>query len=147
MIDTFNRFVMQPLMAFRSGSKHLRYLRLLRQTQYDPPDVIRRRQWLAVRTMLRHAYDTAPFYRSRFDQLGLHPNDFTRLEDLQRLPVLTKTDIRTHAAELRSQVYLGKQLALKRTSGSTGVPLEVAIDQPSVEWKRACTIRSDEWSG
>src|SRR5262245_11862146 len=147
MIDTLNRAVIQPLMAFRSGSKHLRYLRLLRQTQYDPPHVIRHRQWLAVRTMLQHVYDTVSFYRARFDDLGLHPNDITCLEELNRLPILTKTDIRTHAAELRSEAYRGTKLALKRTSGSTGVPLEIAIDQPSIEWKRACTIRSDEWSG
>ena len=40
-------------------SRHLDYLRLLRQTQFDPPDVIRARQLAALRVQLRHAFDTA----------------------------------------------------------------------------------------
>ena len=36
---------------------------------------------------------------------------------------------------------------MKRTSGSTGVPLTIRIDEPAVQWKTACTIRSDEWTG
>src|SRR5262249_41611886 len=35
----------------------------------------------------------------------------------------------------------------KKTSGSTGVSLEIRIDEASRQWKRACTLRSDEWSG
>jgi phenylacetate-coenzyme A ligase PaaK-like adenylate-forming protein len=147
MIDTLNRHVIQPLVALRSGSKHLRYLRLLKQTQYDPPDVIRAHQWIAVQKLLKHAYYTVPFYRERFGQLGLHPNDFKRLEDVQRLPVLTKSDLRKHASRLRSDLYTDDELMVKRTSGSTGVAIEVVIDRSSVEWKTACTIRSDEWSG
>src|SRR5581483_6626364 len=33
------------------------------------------------------------------------------------------------------------------TSGSTGVPLEVKLDAGGLSWKRACTLRADEWSG
>jgi phenylacetate-CoA ligase len=39
------------------------------------------------------------------------------------------------------------KLVRKTTSGSTGVSLEVFVDEPSMQWKRACTLRSDEWSG
>ena len=147
MLATLNRHVVQPLMAWRSGSKHLQYLKLLKQTQYDDPELIRRRQWLAVRRLLKHAYETVPFYRARFDTAGLHPADFNSLDDLARLPVLTKTDIRANGEALRSEAYRGGKLTLKKTSGSTGVPLCVALDEASLQWKRACTIRSDEWSG
>ncbi len=147
MIALFNRRVMQPLAAWRSGSRHLDYLRLLRKRQFDEPDVIRLRQFDAVRKLLFHAYETVPYYRNLLIGIGWHPSDFKTLDDLEQFPVLTKADIRKHCSQMRSSQFEGQNLFLKRTSGSTGVPLEIAVDAPSMQWKTACTIRSDEWSG
>lgn len=147
MISIMNRGIVQPLMAWRSGSLHLRYLKQLRQRQYDDPATIRARQLDALRTVLDHAYETVPYYRGRFQERGFHPSDLRKLEDLAFLPVLTKADIRENGDRLHSTLFRGQRLLRKKTSGSTGVPLEVVVDRGSVEWKTACTIRSDEWSG
>jgi phenylacetate-CoA ligase len=147
MLDFLNRHVMHPLMARRARSKHLDYLRYLRQTQFDPPEVVRARQLAALKVQLRHAYDTVPYYRAAWRRAGVHPCDVMSLADLAAFPVLTKADIRKHEAELVSTAYDPATLRVKRTSGSTGVPLTVRIDEPAVQWKTACTIRSDEWSG
>ena len=48
---------------------------------------------------------------------------------------------------LVSSAYDVAKLRVKRTSGSTGVPLTIYCDEPAMQWKTACTIRSDEWSG
>lgn len=138
---------MHPLMAWRSGSRHLQHLRLLKERQWNPLETIRAQQFEAVRRLLFHAYETVPYYRSRFIAQGRHPSDFRCLDDLRTLPLLTKTDIRANAAALRSSAFDANKVTLKKTSGSTGVPLEIAVDRDSMEWKRACTIRSDEWSG
>ena len=63
MLDTLNRHVVQPLVAAKRRSRHLRFLRELERTQFDPPDVIRARQLGALQSTLRHAYDTVPYYR------------------------------------------------------------------------------------
>lgn len=147
MLDFLNRHVMHPLMARREGSRHLEYLRYLRRTQFDPPEVIRARQLAALKVQLRHAYDTVPYYRTAWRAAGVHPSDVKSLTDLAAFPILTKTDIRTHERELLSTAFDAARLRVKRTSGSTGVPLTVRIDEPAVQWKAACTIRSDEWSG
>ncbi|MCE9531702.1 MAG: phenylacetate--CoA ligase family protein [Planctomycetes bacterium] len=147
MIDILNRRLMQPLMAWRSGSQHLRHLRVLRERQFDDLDTIRGRQFDAVRKILFHAYETVPFYRNLFICLGFHPSDFKSLADLTRFPVLTKADIRAHQRTLRSSSYDDRDVFLKKTSGSTGVPLTIAVDFECMQWKAACTIRSDEWSG
>jgi len=47
MLDFLNRHLMHPLMAWRESSSHLRHLRTLEQTQFDPPEVIRGRQLAA----------------------------------------------------------------------------------------------------
>lgn len=147
MLAFLNRKLMQPLMAWRSSSRHLQHLRLLEQRQWNPPDMIHAQQAEAVRRLLFHAYNTVPYYRSLFISLNWHPSDFRSLQDLEVLPILTKADIRANAAALRSTAVDPKSVTLKTTSGSTGVPLAIAVDRESMEWKRACTIRSDQWSG
>lgn len=147
MYAFLNRNLFQPLLARRAGSRHLRYLRQLELTQFDDPEVIQTRQTLAVKRMLTHAYETVPFYKDRFDRIGFHPSDFRSLEDLEAIPVLTKSDIRKSSADLVSEKYLGAKLFVKKTSGSTGVPLEIQINPESMQWKTACTLRSDQWSG
>jgi phenylacetate-CoA ligase len=147
MLDFLNRHLMHPLMAKRASSRHLEYLRYLKQTQFDPPGVIRARQVAALKVTLRHAYDTVPHYRSAWRKAGVHPQDVKSLADLEAFPILTKADIRKYETELVSGAFDIAKLRVKRTSGSTGVPLNIRIDEPAVQWKAACTIRSDEWSG
>jgi phenylacetate-CoA ligase len=89
----------------------------------------------AVRRLLFHAYDTVPYYRSLFIAQGWHPSDFRCLEDLEVCP----SDEGRHprnAAALRSSAFDSKAVTLKKTSGSTGVPLEIAVNRDSMEWKR-----------
>jgi phenylacetate-CoA ligase len=141
------RAVLGPLWARWEGSPYLAHYRRLLRTQYDPADAVRARQWDAVQAQIRHAYATVPFYRRRFAEAGLRPADLSTPDDYQRLPVLTKADIRAHGAALRSTSFRGAALHRKETSGSTGVPLVVYVDEASHQHKRGCTLRADEWSG
>jgi phenylacetate-CoA ligase len=131
----------------RERSPYLRHYRRLLRTQFDAPATIRDRQWRAVRGMLDHAYETTSFWRSQLQESGIHPQDLRSLEDFRRVPLLTKADLRSRAAELRSQSVKKSGLTHKQTSGSTGVPVEVWVDEAAQQWKRACVLRSDEWSG
>lgn len=146
MLAFANRHLVQPLWAWKANSPHLNYLRTLERTQYDPAGVIRDRQLAAVREIARHAWETVPFYRDRWTALGLGPDAIRTLADLGQFPVLTKADLRAHSARLRSSAC-ETGLVSKTTSGSTGVPLTVVVDPDAMAWKRACTIRSDQWSG
>lgn len=146
MLDFLNRHVVQPIYAAKAGSRHLQYLRTLRRTQFDPPEVVRARQLAALQAILHHAFDTVPFYRAAWTAAGVHPNDVKGLADLRHFPIVTKTDLRTRAAEFHSEAYRGPYVT-KRTSGSTGVPLTIRLDEPGKQWKYAGTLRGDEWSG
>jgi len=147
MLAILNRHIARPIMAWRAGSRHLQYLRELRERQYDPAEGVRHRQIEAVRKLLFHAYETVPYYRRQFIAAHFHPGDLRSLDDLKQLPILTKADIRKYGHEMRSNTFTDQPTTLKKTSGSTGVPLQVAVNRDSIEWKTACTIRSDEWSG
>ena len=147
MLDYLNRYLVKPLVAAKRHSKHLQYLAELERTQFDSPEVVRDRQLHALQAQLQHAYETVPYYRKSWDAVGLHPSAVSCLDDLKHFPILTKSDIRAHGPELRSSKYANAKLRLKTTSGSTGVPLKVYLDERGAQWKTACTIRADQWSG
>ena len=141
------RSVIAPAWARWEGSAYLRHYRQLLRTQFDDRETIRRRQLLAVQQLVRHAYATTAYWKTQFDRRGIRPQDIRTLEDLRALPILTKTDLREHQQGLVNLQRPSRPLTRKKTSGSTGVSVEVVVDEAAQQWKRACTLRSDEWSG
>lgn len=147
MLDTLNRHFVQPLIAAKRRSRHLRNYRHLSKTQFDSPETVRARQLAMLKAQLRHAFATVPFYRRTWAATGVHPDDVKTLDDFRHFPIVTKTDIRKHAAEMLSEAYRGAKLRTKTTSGSTGVPLVIKLDERGAQWKAGCVLRADEWSG
>ncbi|MCZ2341439.1 MAG: hypothetical protein LC104_06530 [Bacteroidales bacterium] len=147
MLDFVNRRLILPLIARKRGSQHLQFLDYLERTQFDSPELVRARQLGMVKAMLHHAWKTVPFYQQAWAAAGLHPDAVRSLADLQQFPIVTKSDIRTQPDLLLSSAYDREKLRVKTTSGSTGVPLVIRIDEPGVQWKYACTLRADQWSG
>jgi phenylacetate-CoA ligase len=144
---TFVRTILSPLWARWEGSPYLSHLRWLRTHQFDAPEAVRARQWAALKYLLRHAYASVPYYRRLFDRESIDPARIQSFNDFQWVPVLTKGDLRNNANDLLSNRFAPADLYTKRTSGSTGEPVTIRIDEDSLQWKRACAIRADEWSG
>jgi phenylacetate-CoA ligase len=97
--------------------------------------------------MLRHAQSTVSFYSERFERAAIDVHELRGWDDFESLPLLTKADIRAHGPKIISTAYDTRNLVRKTTSGSTGVAIEVWVDEPAMQFKRACTLRCDEWSG
>jgi phenylacetate-CoA ligase len=147
MLDFFHRHIIQPAIAWKRGSCHLRDLAWLERTQFDSAAEVQQRQLRMLQAVLHHAYATVPFYQEAWRRSEAHPEDVKSLGDLAAFPILTKADIRTKNSELLSSMYHGQRLREKTTSGSTGVPLRVFLDERGAQFKTAMTLRSDEWSG
>ena len=73
-----------------------------------------------LQKMVKHCYETVPYYHALFDRLGIDYRSIRTLEDLQCLPVLDKQTIRDHYEEFFSRNYRREQLIEQHTSGSTG---------------------------
>jgi phenylacetate-CoA ligase len=136
-----------PLWALWERSPYLRHYRELLRTQFDPMAAIRQRQWEKIRSLLDHAYRTTRFWRGRLAKFGLEPGCIHSFEDFRAVPILTKTDLRACQDDLLSEPYRGAALHQKRTSGSTGVSVEVLVDEEAQQFKRACALWANEWSG
>ena len=46
-----------------------------------------------LKKTVRHCY-TNPFYKKRFDEMGITPDDIQTLDDVRKLPFTTKQDLR-----------------------------------------------------
>ena len=96
-----------------------------------------------LRRVVSHAYEQVPFYRKRFEEAGLHPSQIQGLQDLDRIPITTKADLR--AAGERARVR--ESLPLERcrrayTSGSSGEPFAVLLDRRDLARRNAQHFRS-----
>jgi phenylacetate-CoA ligase len=125
-----------------------RYYQQLRRTQWLKPAEVRELQELRLRRLITHAYRHVPYYRDLFDRLGLRPEDIRSLDDLQKLPVLSKEDLRRnlHFDLLSEQRDTWRMLPIT-TSGSTGEPLVLYADKTQLEMRWATTLRNLEWTG
>ncbi|WP_152053996.1 phenylacetate--CoA ligase family protein [Tautonia marina] len=142
------RNLIGPLWAAHERSPYLRHYSRLKQTQFEGKDRVEADQLQKLKRLLIHANETVPFYRKRFADAGFDPANFQSRAQLEVVPVLTKSEIRTVGRALISEAYRDRpDLRRKTTSGSTGVSLEVWVDEEAMQFKRGCTLRCDEWSG
>lgn len=96
--------------------------------------------------LLDHCWQRAPFYRRRFEAVGLRREDLaTGREALERLPPLTKAELREHGRELLTAPP--ERLQAASTSGSTGAPLRIWQDARFAGWSRALQRRAFLWHG
>jgi phenylacetate-CoA ligase len=121
-----------------------RAYRFLQRSQWASPDELREIQLAALNNVLSAAR-SIPFYRERLQGASVGPRGVTSLEDLARLPPLERADIqRLGIRGLRGPglIYLRR-----RTSGSTGQPVEVRWSREMMAWVDAANRRSLEWLG
>ena len=80
----------------------------------------------------------SPFYRERFKQCGLHPEDIRTLDDLRRIPFTTKQDLRDTYPFGIASVPLEKCVRLHSSSGTTGNPTVILHTQADLDaWAEA----------
>jgi phenylacetate-CoA ligase len=82
--------------------------------------------------LIRHAYHTVPYYRDLMRSLRLTPRDIRSREDLAKLPVLTKEDVRSNVLLLISETANKRELVSRRTSGTTGKSLQFFVGRATV---------------
>ncbi len=67
-----------------------------------------------------HAYTNSPFYRQKFDNAGIHPEDVRSLEDIEHLPFTDKEDLRREYPFPLRAVPFEDIVRVHASSGTTG---------------------------
>jgi len=118
----------------RYGRVFRRALRFLEESQWWSYQEQRAYQDEKLADLVRHAYETVPYYREVFDERKLKPADIRTADDLPRLPLLTKEIVRGRADDLRSTTWPRRRTVLGHTAGTTGTALQFAKSTDVVAW-------------
>src|SRR4030067_2017276 len=140
------RHVIAPLWSWKDHSLHYRYLTELEETQFWKPEELRRLQWRLLKNIISHAHIQSFFYRRRFDQLGIRPEDIRSFQDFLQIPFLTKRDIKDDLDDLLSKDYPPAKREKNQTGGSTGSPLVFYQDKERMDSRKASTLRHNRWA-
>lgn len=119
----------------------------LARTEWSDAQALRDYQDVRLREIVRHAARQVPFYARRFAEHGVDVEGFRGLDDLARLPILTRSDIVSSFDELIATDHQRKELVIGHTSGTTGSPLEVLHDDAVTAMTYAMLDRQYRWAG
>ena len=88
---------------------------------------------------VKHVYDNVPYYRNLMDEKGVKPEDINGIEDLHKLPFLTKADLRDAYPYGLLAKPLEDCVRIQSTSGTTGKRVVAFYTQHDVDlWEECC---------
>lgn len=99
------------------------------------------------KSLIRHAYENVPYYRDVMNDLRLVPEDFKDLTDLQKLPILTRDDVKRHNTRLQALNVPKYKVRHGHTSGTTGSPLGFLWDTSVCVIHHVADWRQKRWAG
>ncbi|MFH0922125.1 MAG: hypothetical protein V1913_17410 [Fibrobacterota bacterium] len=95
--------------------------------------------------IVRHAYDTVPLYKEKWDNAEIKPGDIKSLEDIRLLPILLKEEFRQNNHRAYSTIYPANKVWHSFTSGTTGTPLCARITHDNMRERFALFERFYQW--
>lgn len=137
--------VLFPLHERLKGHDSVALRRSLERSEWFSADQLAALRLTKLRAFLQHVNQSVPYYRDLFARIGFEPASIASLDDLGRLPFLTKPLIRQHSEALKA-IDAGP---LKRynTGGSSGEPLVFYIGKDRVTHDVAAKWRATRWWG
>lgn len=119
----------------------------LESSQWLSADEIETRQQRQLDSIVAHAYHNVPFYRRRFDDLGVLPDELTGSGAWRSISLLTRSDIQSSDGSLCARFDNAKhgQISKATTSGSSGQPVTVHGTTITRLFWDALTLRQHLW--
>jgi len=133
--------------CFLSPARICKWRWKLWRSQYYPPARLRKLQWRLLARQLDHCFRNVPYYRDLAAGQGLKREDFTRVEDLRKLPILNKEIVREHNDEFKADGFAGYRPVRHHSSGTTCKPLYLYWDMNSYAIELVAVWRIFSWSG
>lgn len=77
-----------------------------------------------LQKMIKHCYGTVPYYKKLFHEYGINPVEIKRIENLKKLPILTKKEVQQNVTAFISRAADARQIKIHPTGGTTGAGLK-----------------------
>lgn len=104
-----------------------------------PLEQIRKVQEEKLKKQVKHVYEHVPYYRDLMDKKGVKPEDIKTLDDISKLPFISKYDLRETYPYGMLAVPLKDCVRIQSTSGTTGKRVIAYYTQHDVDlWEECC---------
>ncbi|UCE38517.1 MAG: phenylacetate--CoA ligase [Thermoplasmata archaeon] len=101
------------------------------------PEAIAKLQNERLKKMMRYAYENVPFYKKKFKEANIEPDDIKSSEDMHKVPFTVKNDLRDHYPYGILAVPREDIVRFHSSSGTTGIPTVVGYTRKDLEtWSR-----------
>ncbi len=107
-----------------------------------PEEDIRKHQLEKLKETVAWVYERVPWYRQRLDETGVKPDDIQRLEDVAKLPMTVKTDLRDNYPFGLCAVPMAEVVRIHASSGTTGKPITGAYTKEDLMQWGDCMARN-----
>ncbi|MBL7816599.1 MAG: phenylacetate--CoA ligase [Saprospiraceae bacterium] len=97
-----------------------------------PLSKLRQLQNKRLRHQVAKVYEKVPFYRQKFDEIGLKPSDIKGVKDLHKLPFTKKSDLRDHYPFGLFAMPKEEIIRIHASSGTTGKPTIVGYSRNDI---------------
>ena len=91
---------------------------------------------------VKHVWDNVPYYRKKMEEKGVTPDDIKSVDDLHKLPFLSKTDLRDAYPYGLMGVPKKDVVRIHSTSGTTGKRVVAYYTQEDLDLWSDCTARA-----
>ncbi|MGB9959777.1 MAG: phenylacetate--CoA ligase family protein [Candidatus Bathyarchaeales archaeon] len=146
LYSSLARNFLLPIYDLARGTSRFAYARVLDKTQWLSQEEINKMQLMNLRALLKHAYNSVPYYRRAFRDRRLTPEDIKSIDDLIKLPVLTKSHVRRFFWDLVSKSFPRSKL-VPYVSGGTGDQIKFFVTKEQQSWELAAELRAYCWAG
>ena len=110
-----------------------------KEIETAPREEILRIQNEKLRKQVRHVYEHVPYYRKLMEEKGLTPDDIQTVDDIRKLPFLSKADLRDSYPYGLLAVPLSDCVRIHSTSGTTGKRVVAFYTQHDIDlWEECC---------
>ncbi|HMK44092.1 MAG TPA: phenylacetate--CoA ligase [Dissulfurispiraceae bacterium] len=104
-----------------------------RYVECMPQGEIRRLQIERLHHVVKRAHDAVPYYRKSFAAAKLKPDDIKTLDDIRRIPFLTKTELREGYPFGMFAVPMENIVEVHTSSGTTGKPVVAGYTRGDID--------------
>ena len=102
-------------------------------------DSLRKIQDEKIVKQVKHVYENVKYYRDLMDKAGVKPEDIKGVDDIKKLPFLTKADLRDAYPYGLLATDLKNCVRIQSTSGTTGKRVVAFYTQKDVDlWEDCC---------
>ena len=92
-----------------------------------------------LKEQVKHVWDNVPYYRKKMEEKGVTPDDIQTIDDLKKLPFLSKKDLRDAYPYGLLGVPLKDCVRIHSTSGTTGKRVIAFYTQGDIDlWEDCC---------